>query len=57
MKEKEKRAGAATEGAHVRKHTDSIAHADWPMTRRDEIALGALFTGVSLAIVLLAGIA
>ena len=46
-----------TKRAHVRDHDESIAHADWPMTRREEIALGALFTGVSLVIVLLAGIA
>ena len=57
MNGKEKSAGAATDGAHVRKHTESIAHADWPMTRCEEIALGALFTAVSLIIVLLAGIA
>ena len=57
MNGKEKSAGAATDGAHVRKHTESIAHADWPMTRCEEIELGALFTAVSLIIVLLAGIA
>ena len=58
MQEKENALQAwKTESASVRKHDQMIAHADWPMTRCEEIALGALFTAVSLVIVLLAGIA
>ena len=42
--------------ASVREHEESIAR-DWPMTRREELALGALFASVATAITLLGVVA
>lgn len=61
MSRKEKRAGAATVGAHVQKHEQSIARfslrgEELPMTRRQELMVGAVFVAVGLLIVLSAGV-
>ena len=62
MQEKENARRAWKHGrAYVREHSDTIPRfglrgEELPMTRRQELMVGALFTACGLAIVLLAGV-
>ena len=62
MQEKENaRRAWKTERANVREHSDTIPRfglrgEELPMTRRQELMVGALFTACGLAMVLLAGV-
>ena len=62
MTQKETRAQATNhQRAHMQEHSDTIPRftlrgEELPMTRRQELMVGALFTACGLAIVLLAGV-